>query len=101
MPLPVLRVSLGGVTTLKGTICRESPLSPGKSPRAFAGFKNPSQAVPHQEEEAVGVVCPESCLFLTVPGPCPCSTCGEDEWKSHDTLLVLRLLCFSRIVVAR
>lgn len=68
MPLPVLRVSLSGVTTIKGTICRESPLSPGKSPKAFAGFKNPSQAVHHQEEEAVGLCVLSPVCFSLSPG---------------------------------
>lgn len=90
-----------GVIALNGTIGKELDLSQG-SHLKLAGFKTLSQAVHRQEEEAGGGGgCPQSCLFLAVPRACPCSTCRDDKWKSYDTLLVLRLLCFSRIVVTR
>lgn len=98
---PVLRVSLGGVPAFHGTKSgRELDLFQGGHLK-LAGFKTLSQAARRQEEEVVEVLCPRSCLCLPVPRACSCLTCGDNRCQCHDTLLVLRLLRFSSVVVTR
>lgn len=84
------------VTALSGVICRELDPFQGR-PLTLARSKNRSQAVHHQEEEVMENHSP-SRLRLTFPRACLCPADGTTKWKSHETLLVSRLLYFSRIV---